>query len=485
MNIHKMGNAIIIGGGIAGLLTARVLSDYYEDVLIVEKDEFPQKPEDRSGTPHAFHPHRFTVQGRLITNRLFPGYEDDLAANGARGVMQKTVYNMNQYGVMEFLYPRNEYKFSRALLEWVFRKHVNQLPNVRFLPQHDVTRLETTADRAAVIGIRVRDRRDEGQEKSLSADLVIDTGGRFSKLSAWLEELGYNVPEPDRLKVSIGYSTRRYRIPAGRVHLLDKWDTINIAGQPANGTYTGVFSIIENDVAEVVLYRPGGHYPPTRADEFEQAVAQLPSPLISEIVRELEPLTAPRGYRVPELYRHRYARMNRWPSGLLALGDTLCIYDPIFGQGMTVAAIEAERLEIILKEQRHAPNFEKRVLQQLEEVIDPAYWLNCANDMLWEGVEYAGAEPLKGIDFGKRYMELCLKHATMMRDFRLYGMYWAVNTLTVSPREIYDPQVVRDVLMASEEGMQWLEELLQSYGRPLEEILEHELPSFARAAETA
>ncbi|MBD0382077.1 FAD-dependent oxidoreductase [Paenibacillus sedimenti] len=482
-NVQNMGKAIVIGGSIAGLLTARVLSDYYEEVLIVDKDEFPEAPEDRAGTPQAFHPHRFTMRGKLITDRFFSGYEEELVALGAPSSLNKTVHNMNPYGSMIAPYPRNDIKFSRAALEWVLRERVNAIANVRFLLKHDVLRLVTTPDKATVTGVQVRERGTLGQEKILTADLVMDTSGRNSKLASWLEELGYEVPTPDRLKVDLGYSTRRYKVPSHLTALIEQWDVINIMGQPANGTFTGVFSFIENHIAEVVLYRPGGNYPPTNADDYEQAVAQLPSPLITEMLQELEPITAPRGYRVPELYRHHFEQMKRWPSGLLVLGDAFCIYDPIFGQGMTVAAIEAEMLESCLREQRNdpKPHFEQRVLQKLQDVIEPAWWLNCANDLQWEGVKYVGSEPLKGIDFAKNYMPLFLKHATTQRDFKLFGMYWAVNTLSFSPREIINPQMVTTVLTASDEGRQLLAKLSQQYGQPLEEVLDQLVPSFSGA----
>lgn len=116
----------------------------------------------------------------------------------------------------------------------------------------------------------------------------------------------------------------------------------------------------------MLIYRPGGHYPPTNAEEFEQVISQLPSPIIGETLHEFEPISSPRSYRVPELFRHHFEQMDRWPSGLLVLGDAFCIYDPIFGQGMTVAAIEVEVLESCLQEQQHnpIPHFEQRVLKK-------------------------------------------------------------------------------------------------------------------------
>jgi hypothetical protein len=198
------------------------------------------------------------------------------------------------------------------------------------------------------------------------------------------------VPTPDYLHAKLGYSTRRYRVPAHLAHLADEWDLINIMGYPVKGTFTGVFSFIENKIAEMLLYRPGGDYPPTNGDEFEQAVAQLPNPIISEMLRDFEPLGSPRSYHVDKLYRHHYEQMEQWPVGLLVLGDAFVIYDPIFGQGMTVTAMQVEMLKFCLQAQQSNP----------QPQFEPAWWLNCVNDLQWLGVKYEGVQPLQGSSFG-------------------------------------------------------------------------------------
>ncbi|MBA2937592.1 FAD-dependent monooxygenase [Paenibacillus sp. CGMCC 1.16610] len=478
--VQKASKAIVIGGSMAGLMTARVLSSYYEEVLLIDKDEFPQQPADRNGTPHGFHPHRFTQRGKMITEQLFPGYEEDLVALGSPSSLHKTVHMMNQYGTVEAPYQRNDMKFSRAVLEWVIRGRVRKIPNVQLLEEHDVIGLHTSRNHTAVTGIQVR-QRGAGIKHDYMADLVVDASGRSSKLTQWLKEFGYDVPSPDRMKAAIGYSTRRYNVPAHMKHLIEKWDVINIMGQPVQGTFTGVFSFIENEVAEMLLYRPGGHYPPTNPEDFEREVAQLPSPLIGEILSELEPITPPKGFRVPELYRHHYDQMDKWPDGLLVLGDAYCIYDPIFGQGMTVAAIEADLLDTMLQErQNHSePHFEQRVLRTFQEkAITPAWWLNCAADMQWDGVEYeAGSEPLEGIAFGSRYMNMILREGTANHNFKLFGLYWGVNSLSLPLHELFQPQMVKSVLESSEEGQQLLADLLREYELPLEEVLIKLIPS--------
>ncbi|MFB7814210.1 NAD(P)/FAD-dependent oxidoreductase [Paenibacillus chitinolyticus] len=491
MNTYDIGNrekrrALVIGGSIGGLLTARVLADFYEEVLVIDKDEFPGEPADRSGTPQGYHPHRFTPRGKTIVERFFPGYEEDLLKLGALSSLNKTVTNMNEFGTISGPYQRNDLKFSRALLEWVIRERVKRIPQVSFLPGHEAVQLMSTPDRNKVTGAVIRGRSSGGEETPYEADLVVDTGGRLSKLTKWLEFMGLEVPASDYLNVELGYSTRRYRVPAAKEHLVKEWDVINIAGQPAAGTFTGVLSFIENNVAEMLLYRPGGQYPPTKEDEYEKAAANLPDPVIGEILGELEPAAPPRGFRVPQLYRRHYEQMTDWPAGLLVFGDAYCIYDPIFGQGMTVAAIEAETLEACLRKQSLAPvpspAFERSVLRGLQDVIEPAWWLNCAADLRWEGVTYSGAAPLKGIEFGRKYMSLVLKYATAEKNMKFFGLYWAVNTLTLPPGQLFHPDIVREVLSSSEEGRRLLDELLAEGSGSLDAVLEEIVPAFSETA---
>ncbi|MFB7642503.1 FAD-dependent oxidoreductase [Peribacillus butanolivorans] len=476
----KSERAIIIGGGIGGLLTAKVLSAYYNEVVIVDKDDFPEKPKNRSGTPQAFQPHRLTPRGSMIMNRLFPRFNDDLLAQGAPSSLNKTSHLSNPYGSLSMPNPENEATFSRALLEWVFRERVKGIPNVRFLLKQDVVALLTNPERTIVTGISIRDRGLSRQQKTLTADLVLDCSGRFSKLVTWLQDLGYAVPEPDILKVSLGYSTRHYQIPS---HLVEKWDVIRVDGNPAKKEFTGVFSIVENNRAEVLLWNAGGNYPSTNAQTFEQTLAQLADPLISEIVQELEPLTSPRGYRISELYRHHFEEMEQWPSGLLVLGDAFCNFDPIYGLGITMAAVEVDMLEHCLSEQRTnpKPDFELRVLQRFQAVVEPAWWLNCVSDQQWSGVEYAG-RPLEGIEFTQKYFNLFLQEATMKRNFEQFLLYWGVNSLLFSPRVMINQQMIHSILDdASITNKQWFTEFLQKNGRTLEEYLD-QLPTFSEAS---
>lgn len=207
--------AIVIGGGIAGLLTAHVLSDYYQEVMIVERDELPQEPSTRPGTPQAFHPHRILPRGSMIMERFFPGYVEDLLVQGVHPTQNEKMSIFTSHGDIETFPKEKNVTSSRTLLEWTFRQRVQKISNIRFLFGQEVKGLQISADHKQVTGVHIKERSEQEQEKEriMAADLVVGTSGRSSKLIKWLGAMGLDVPEPELLKVHLGYSTRYYRVP--------------------------------------------------------------------------------------------------------------------------------------------------------------------------------------------------------------------------------------------------------------------------------
>lgn len=472
----KMERAVIIGGGIGGLLTAKVISNYYEEVLIVDRDDFPEKPENRSGIPQGFQPHRLTPRGKMIIERLLPGLNEELLEQGA-ALTQNRVYRFtNPYGILSMPNSERDLMCSRALLEWGIRQRIKEITNIQFLSKHIVIGLQTSPDQMTVTGIHVKERGQSRLQKVINADMVIDTSGRQSKLTNWLQELGNKIPEPDVLKVSLGYSTRHYKMPSD---MDQKWALIHVEGCPAYSENTGIFAMIENNIAEMLIWNAGGNYPTIDAVEYEQAVANLADPIINKIWENIEPITLPKGYRIKELFRNHFEQMNRWPSGLLVLGDALCNFDPIYGQGMTMAAVEVEVLETCMQDQQANPqsNFERSVLHRFQEVIEPIWWLNCVADLNRPGVEYEG-QPLKGVSFAQKYFDLYIKHATTESDFNLFSLFWAVNSILFSPSRIINPQMMENILNGSNEGKKWLEELTGEKGKELENVISENIPAF-------
>jgi 2-polyprenyl-6-methoxyphenol hydroxylase-like FAD-dependent oxidoreductase len=414
---------------------------------------------------------------------------NDLLALGAFSAQHAVVQMINAYGTIPFPGDGNVITYSRGLLEWVLRQRVQALANVRFMYHQEVTTLATADDgtRKSVTGIHIQARGQLEQQTQLLADLVVDASGRFSKLPQWLAALGYELPEDERLSAGIGYSTRYYKVPQHKQDMA----VMVIEGDPATGNATGgVLKVIEDNTWAVCLTSVGGHYPPTDAKGFDAGLTQLISPVLAEMLQGAEPLTEPRGYRLPECVRHHYERMEQWPAGLLVLGDAFCCFDPIYGQGITVAAIEADTLATCLHEAQGQPGFERRTLKLMQEAIYPAWWRSTIEDLRWPGVIYSGPEPLKDIPLLHKYFDLCLKQSTLKLvqlmqkgEFNpLYMNYFLMNWLFISPRSVINASMLDSLLEGETPAKKQaiLTELFDGYDQQnIAAILAEAVPEFS------
>lgn len=496
--MSNMNKAIVIGAGIAGLITARMLSEYYKEVYIVERDELPAAPANRQGTPQSFHPHRVLPRGHMILERYFPGYTNDLLDHDAHSSNAEDMVLVNQFGTLVVRPPIVSAASSRALLEWVLRLRVQNIHNVHFLTNTAVIGLMSSEDRQTITGIYTKKRNENKQGSMLTADMVIDAAGRSSKVIKWLNSLGHTVPEPEVLKVSLGYSTHYYKIPN---QMKNKWRSVISEAQPTKGISTGMLIRIEDNIAGTLLFSAGGeHYPSAKPGEFQEELKNLNASEIAKIVSNLEPLQGPRGYRTPESIRQHFEKMENWPSGLLVLGDAFCNFDPIYGQGMTVAAIEAETVANCLEEQRcnPQPHFERYVLNRMQEAIEPAWWLSSISDLRWKGVEHVGAMPLKGVTFAQKYIDLFTKKAMQLAangNSRFYLTLFLMVSLVLPPSKFFNATILTMILddngspeekqLRAELGVQdpklfqqRIDELIPSFNTAFDERLKDVLMSF-------
>jgi 2-polyprenyl-6-methoxyphenol hydroxylase-like FAD-dependent oxidoreductase len=483
-------SALVIGAGIAGLMTARVLSEHYDNVVVIERDSQPEKPGTRAGVPQSFHLHQVLPRGEMILERFFPGFLKDLVTLGAFSSPNASATMINRYGTLGFPGDGGAMTYSRALLEWALRQRVQAIPNVRFLYHQEVIALETSSDRTAVTGVRIRERGQLEHQVTLSADMVVEASGRSSKLASWLSALGYELPEDERIKANIGYTTRNYKVPANRG---EDVAVLVVEASPATGHFTGgVLKRIENDIWTVCLASVGGYYPPIDPEGFEAGLRSLPvSPVLADMLQGAEPLSEPRGYRIPECIRHHYERMEEWPSGLLVLGDALCHFDPVYGQGMTLAAIEVEALATSLSEQQNQPQrgFERRMLQQMQDAIAPAWWRSEVEDLLWPNVTHTGPDAPQNVPLLHKYFDFCLKQSTYQLERlrqkgefdMLFFKYFMMNWLFIAPREVINADMLNALLEsetpASKQAI--LAELFAGYDQPIETVLAGITPNFS------
>ncbi|MEV0212855.1 FAD-dependent monooxygenase [Micromonospora sp. NPDC050695] len=428
--------AVVLGGSMAGVLAARVLAESYGEVLVVDRDTLLGVREPRRGAPHTVHAHGLHARGHLNMEELFPGITDELTADGVpTGDLGEMRWFFNARKILPARTGLVSVTAPRPVLEHHVRSRVAALPNVRFLEQHDVLGLTTTDDRERVVGVRVRSRATDAQPQELDADLVVDATGRGSRTPAWLAELGYQRPEEDRVKVGLAYTTRHYRL---RPEMFDGVQSINPVASPAHprGAF---FGQVGRDVCILSLTGVLGDHPPTDPQGFLAFVRSLPVPDVYDAVRDAEALDDPVSFTFPASVRRRYERLTRMPDRLLVMGDAVCSFNPVYGQGMSVASIEALKLREHLRLGR--PPQTGAFMADMSRVIDTPWDISAGGDLDFPGVQ--GRRTLQ-VRVGNAYMARVQYAAT--RDARVTDGFMRVAGLIDPPQALMRPSMVLRVL---------------------------------------
>jgi 2-polyprenyl-6-methoxyphenol hydroxylase-like FAD-dependent oxidoreductase len=438
-------HAIVIGGSMAGLLAARVLADYVDLVTVIDRDSFPALATHRSGVPQSHHAHALLGRGQLILTQLFPGLLDDLRADGALAVRNAVpIVIVSPAGMLPSRRMPDEFMASsRVLLEWHVRRHIRARAEVRFLENSEVTGLLASTDRSQVVGVRVQRRGAEDAPEELRADLVVDASGRFSKAPAWLNALGYAAPPEETITSGLGYASRFYHRPD---NFPGEWQGIIINGRPPYNPRAGLILPIENGAWHVTMGGFDNNPPPTDEDGFLQWARELADPSIYEAIRVARPLSPIRGYRTPENRLRHFERMRRRPRGFIVTGDAVCAFNPIYGQGMTVSALDALVLDACLKQERGSlsPDFARRFQAALATTVADPWLVATGEDLRWSGIRLSGAGTRLGTGLLHRYMDLVLRQAT--EDAVVTRAYLAVIGMFASPQSLAHPRLLLRVL---------------------------------------
>jgi 2-polyprenyl-6-methoxyphenol hydroxylase-like FAD-dependent oxidoreductase len=353
---HLGSHALVIGGSMAGLLAGRVLANHFDRVTIIERDRFPEQPMPRKGVPQSQHFHGLLMRGLILLKELFPGIQDELVAAGASILdMGADMAWFTPAGCWAVCFQSGIHSLacSRELLDWGIRRRLFAFANVSFLEECNVTGLLPNSDGTGVTGVSVRFRnhlaKGNTNEEQLYADLVVDASGRGSKASQWLKALGYMPPEETVVDASLGYASRIYQIPLG---FQAAWKGVYIQASPPTRTRTGVFFPIEGNRWMVTLCGAAPDYPPTNEAGFLECVRGLATPTIYNAIKDAEPISSIYGHRGTENRFRHYERLSCQPGGFVVLGDAVCTFSPVYGQGMTIAALGAMTLDECLREQR-------------------------------------------------------------------------------------------------------------------------------------
>ncbi|MFJ9785583.1 FAD-dependent oxidoreductase [Amycolatopsis sp. NPDC101161] len=430
--------AVVLGASMAGLLAARVLSETYAEVVLVDRDKLTGETTYRRGVPHGRHAHGLVARGQQILEGHFPGLKDELSEAGVKcGDFSSDVHWIfNGRRMKPAPSGLDCVPAIRPLLEYHVRKRVQAIPNVVFLDRHDILGLESTEDGARITGARVQAHGGDGPTV-FPADLVVDTTGKGSRTPLWLAELGYDKPVEERVKIDLAYTTRHYRLPA------DPFGT-DLAIIPAATPETprgAFFHRMPGGGGRVELSLTGvlGDHPPTDAEGFTAYVKSLPIPDIHDAISTGVPLDDPVTFRYPASIWKHYEKLRRFPAGLLVMGDAVCSFNPIYAQGMTVAALESLVLQQHLR--RDPVPAARPFFKEIAKKIAGAWSVSAGGDM-----GYAGAEGRKGLmtDFVNRYVARLQEAA--VEDSVLTNAFIRVAGLIDPPQSLLKPKYALRVL---------------------------------------
>lgn len=427
-------HTIVIGGSIAGILAACVLSKTFQQVTIIERDKLSIDPNYRSGTPQSRHVHILLSQGKHILETLFPNIEKELIEAGGHPIdWIEDCRILNLGGWMpRFASDQHTISVSRPLLEWSLRKRLQTFQNVNWLEHEQVVKYIANESNKRITGVRLA----SGQ--SIYADLIVDASGRTSQTPQQLQELGLGKVKETIIDTQTGYATCWYRQPDH--HNFD-WDVLGIRATPPSSTRTGMIFPVEGKRWAVTLIGSAGDYPPTNEAEFLDFAKSLPSHLLFEAIQLATPLTPIYGYRKTNNILRHYEQFHMLPDGLIILGDAVCALNPTYGQGMTVAARGAMALKQSL-DRYTEDNFTKDFQKKLAKANYLPWLMSTYEDFRIPGV--TGSRPNKISKMMHWYidkiLQVCPSHANV------YLRFVQTVQMTGSPVHLLRPSIIGSVL---------------------------------------
>jgi 2-polyprenyl-6-methoxyphenol hydroxylase-like FAD-dependent oxidoreductase len=431
--------AIVIGASMGGLMTARVLADFYDTVLLLERDRLPVSAQNRRGVPQRSHIHLLARRGLMAMSELLPGLPDDLVAGGAQvwedGDLTKqdmTVagHRLVRHGHFTDLHSTALYSASRPLLEFQIRRRVLALKSVVAYPGHEF--IDVVTDDDHVTGVRVCDK-DSGEDKLLLADLVVDAMGRGSRTPVLLESRGYPRPAEDEVTIRLTYSSQLFRMSREKLPEI----AIIVGSQPGKFKGMGLCSY-ENNTSMLTLAGSMGRQPPSGLREMLDEVSELAAPHVVEALRCAEPVGEPARFHIPSSRWRRYDKLRRFPQGLVVTGDAFCSFNPVYGQGMTVAALDALVLRDALTSGGN--DLARRFFVGAAKATRAAWNTAVGSDL---AVSEAPPRPSLAMRCSNRYADLVLTCAES--NASVAEQFWKVVNLVAPPAQLLRPAVLLPV----------------------------------------
>jgi 2-polyprenyl-6-methoxyphenol hydroxylase-like FAD-dependent oxidoreductase len=427
--------AVVIGASMGGLVTAAALAPHFGRVTVLERDALPSAPAHRRGVPQSKHAHGLQPGGLRALESLLPGITDDLVAGGAPtgDQCQDASWYVGGGRLARSVAGYRAIGLTRPYLEHRVREHVRALPNVVIRDCFDVTGLVAAEHRGSVEVRGVVGSPEPGTTVELRADLVVDASGRRSALPDWLRSLGCAVPAEEQVHCRMAYLTRRWRL-ANDVMGEDVVAVVAPADTPSFGVI-----IAQEDGSHIVTLGGLLDGAPAKDDDAYLAFASsLPDARIADALAGAEPVTDYQPSRFPFSRRRRYDKLRSFPSGLLALGDSIASFNPMYGQGMSVAAREA----VLLRDSLAKGALNTRAFFKAAHRIEDVAWkISTGGDLRFDAIEGARTPDMRVMNAYLDRLAVAARHDPVVAE-----AFLSVAGFMAGPQTLFKPAVLRRAL---------------------------------------
>src|SRR5215469_2699896 len=431
--------AIVVGGGLGGLSAARALSGHFRQVVILDRDDLPDGATPRPGVPQGKHPHGLLGGGLNALEQLFPGFGNELGRAGAVPIdwgfdVLHEIPGQDLWPRIKF--GRPSYAMSRPLVELTVRRQVERLTNVKVQGGCRVLHIIGESNRGAATGICYRT--PDGAVETLQSDLIIDASGNGSLTLEFLRASGRRAPGETRIGVNMRYASALF----DRADIRDNYKIAYIFPNAPEESRGGLILPAENETYQVVLVGRVDDIPPINESGFRRYAQKLWTTTLHDAIKNAKLLTDITPFSFTESRWRHFAQVSDFPRGLLPIGDAICRFNPVYGQGMSVAAQEASLLFDLLEGfdedllSTLAPDF----LTEAEKLIGEPWAMSAVPDFIYP--ETTGVRPQdlrERLNFQKGLGRL------VARDASVFQLLLDVRNLLKPLTMLDDPSIVSRV----------------------------------------
>ncbi|MCV7214930.1 2Fe-2S iron-sulfur cluster binding domain-containing protein [Mycobacterium crocinum] len=439
------GTAVVVGGSMAGIAAAKVLSETFDHVIVLEKDAPHTRREGRPGAAQGWHLHHLLTAGRIELERFFPGIIDDMVREGAFDVDMAAQYRIRLGGSWKKpgTGPIQIVCAARPLLEWCVRRRLDDEPRISFRYESEVADLVYDRTDDTVIGVAVV---GDGDELAvIPAEFVVDASGKNTKFPEFLDRIGVGAPEVEQDIINCFYSTMFHHVPPER-----QWDdkvmVICYAYRPYEDTYAAqYYTDSSRAILSTSLVAYNCYSPPRTAQEFRAFANRMPSAVIGENIDGLEPASPIYNFRYPNMLRLHYEKKRNLPRALVVVGDAFTSADPVSGLGMTLALKEVREMQLLLAKYGPTdPELPRRYFRTISKLADTAWFVIREQNLRFDWLK--DADKKRPFYFGALtwYMDRVME--LVHDDPETYNEFLAVVHLVKPAAALMTPKVAARVL---------------------------------------